>query len=92
MSPKIPAAIPAKKMYEPQNGVTEGSPGEGSPGRGNAPLGKKDLAGIAEIPRSFIPDFPLKKLTTFSVGGPARYFIEIKQLHDMQKTLAYCYA
>ncbi len=34
-------------MYEPQNGVTEGSPGEGSPGRGNAPLGKKDLAGIA---------------------------------------------
>ncbi len=36
-------------MYEPQNGVTEGSPGEGSPGRGNAPLGKKDLAGIAAI-------------------------------------------
>ncbi len=34
------AAIPAKKMYEPQDGVTEGSPGEGSPGRGNAPLGK----------------------------------------------------
>ena len=24
-------------MYEPQNGVTEGSPGEDSPGRGNAP-------------------------------------------------------
>ncbi len=41
------AAIPAKKMCEPQNGVTEGSPGEGSPGRGNAPLGKKDLAGTA---------------------------------------------
>ncbi len=43
------AAIPAIKMHEPQNGVTEGSPGEGSPGRGNAPLGKKDLAGTAEI-------------------------------------------
>ncbi len=34
-------------MYEPQNGVTEGSPGEGGPGRGNAPLGKKDFAGVA---------------------------------------------
>ncbi len=43
------AAIPAKKMYEPQNGVTEGSPGEGSPGRGNAPLGKKDLAGTVDV-------------------------------------------
>ncbi len=40
------SAIPAKKMYEPQNGVTEGSPGEGSPGRGNAPLGKKGTADI----------------------------------------------
>ena len=27
--------------------LKEGSPGEGSPGSGNAPLGKKDLAGIA---------------------------------------------
>ena len=41
------AAIPAKKIYEPQNEVAEDSPGEGSPGRGNAPLGQKDLAGIA---------------------------------------------
>ncbi len=40
-------AVSANKMYEPQNGVTEGSPGEGSPGRGNAPLDKKDLAGTA---------------------------------------------
>ncbi len=41
------AAIPAKKIHEPQNGVEEGSPGKGSPGRGNASLGKEDLAGIA---------------------------------------------
>ncbi len=43
-------------MYEPQNGVTEGSPGEGSPGRGNAPLGKKDLAGIAVFLSCFFGD------------------------------------
>ncbi len=53
-----PAAIPVKKIYEPQNGVTEGSPGEGSPGRGNAPLGKKDLAGIAGSPAAI----PVKKI------------------------------
>ncbi len=46
-------------MYEPQNGVTEGSPGEGSPGRGNAPLGKKDLVGIAAGCAGFDPAHPV---------------------------------
>ncbi len=42
------AAISAKKIHEPQNGVEEGSLRKGSPERGNASLGKEDLAGIAD--------------------------------------------
>jgi hypothetical protein len=35
-------------INEPQDGAKEDSPGEGSPGRGDAPLGNKELAGIAD--------------------------------------------
>jgi K+-transporting ATPase ATPase C chain len=45
----LDAAIPAKKINEPQNGAKEYSPGGGSPGRGDAPLGKKELAEIAAL-------------------------------------------
>lgn len=42
------------------------------------------------IPDGFTHNCPLKNLTTFSIGGPAKYFVEIKQVDDMQKLLAYC--
>lgn len=45
-----------------------------------------------KIPECFIPDYSLKKLTTFAIGGPARYFIEITQIQDMQQVLAYCHS
>lgn len=44
-----------------------------------------------KIPENFIHDYPLKKLTTFAIGGPARYFIEIHKIQDMQSVLAYCH-
>ncbi len=48
-------------MYEPQNGVTEGSPGGRQPLRSNAPLGKKDLAGIANYRVKFRKAFGVQK-------------------------------
>jgi tetraacyldisaccharide 4'-kinase len=45
----VEPAIPAKKNKEPSNGAKAYSPGEGSPVRGDAPLGKKELAGIADV-------------------------------------------
>ncbi len=57
---RIPSAIPAKKIHEPQNEVEEGSLREGSPGRVNASLGKEELEGSA---------FPLTDLQeSFLVG------------------------
>jgi len=40
--------LPLEKNNKPPNGAKEYSPGEGSPGRGDAPLGKKEIAGIAD--------------------------------------------
>lgn len=41
------AGIPTKNHNKPQNGAKEGSLGEGSPDRDDAPLGKRDVGGIA---------------------------------------------
>jgi UDP-N-acetylmuramate dehydrogenase len=33
----------------------------------------------------------LKDLSTFGIGGPAKYFIEISSIEDMQAVIAFCY-
>lgn len=38
----------------------------------------------------FITHKPLKELSTFGIGGPAKYFIEISSIEDMQGLLAFC--
>lgn len=38
----------------------------------------------------FQPERLLKELTTFGIGGAARYFIEIKHISHMQEVLAFC--
>src|SRR3984885_16152012 len=32
----------------------------------------------------------LKELSTFGIGGPARFYIEVAQIDEMQELLAYC--
>lgn len=36
------------------------------------------------------PNYPLKHLTTFGIGGSATYFIEVHQISEMQEILSYC--
>lgn len=38
----------------------------------------------------FRENVPLKDYCTFGIGGPARYFFEVKSIEDMAKTLLYC--
>lgn len=45
----------------------------------------------AQFPENFVSNYPLKNLTTFGIGGPARYFIEVDQIQDMQNALKYCH-
>lgn len=45
----LAAGISIKNKNKPQNGAKEAGPGEGSPDRDDAPLSKKDLAGIAAL-------------------------------------------
>jgi UDP-N-acetylenolpyruvoylglucosamine reductase len=33
----------------------------------------------------------LKDVSTFGIGGPAEYFIEVKHVAEMQAVLAFCY-
>jgi UDP-N-acetylmuramate dehydrogenase len=40
----------------------------------------------------FEVDKPLNQLSTFGVGGPARFFIEVQKTEELQALLAYCYA
>lgn len=35
-------------------------------------------------------DIFLKNYTTFGIGGPARYFIEVRTIEDMQKAILHC--
>lgn len=39
----------------------------------------------------FLTDKPLKELSTFGIGGPAKYFIEISTVEDMQGLIAFCH-
>ena len=39
----------------------------------------------------FKADYSLKNLTTFCIGGLARFFIEVHQVEKMQQVLAYCH-
>jgi UDP-N-acetylmuramate dehydrogenase len=42
------------------------------------------------IPEGFQHDRILKNYSTFGIGGPAKYFLEIKQIAEMQKVISYC--
>lgn len=44
----------------------------------------------SKISEGFLSDYPLKNLTTFGIGGPARYFIAVHQIEEMQEALNYC--
>lgn len=44
-----------------------------------------------KFPDSFQLNRPLGELTTFGIGGNAKYFIVIQTIEDMQNTLSYCY-
>lgn len=37
-------------------------------------------------------DKPLSLLSTFGIGGPARFFIEVQKVEELQAVLSYCYA
>lgn len=43
------------------------------------------------IPDYFQLNRYLKDYSTFGIGGPAKYFVEIKQVEQMQKVLSYCH-
>ncbi|MBS0630124.1 MAG: UDP-N-acetylmuramate dehydrogenase [Verrucomicrobia bacterium] len=34
---------------------------------------------------------PLSELSTFGIGGPARYFIEVHSIEELQNVISYCY-
>jgi UDP-N-acetylmuramate dehydrogenase len=36
-------------------------------------------------------DKPLSQLSTFGIGGPARFFIEVQKIEEMQSLLQYCH-
>lgn len=44
-----------------------------------------------QIPPHFKQDQLLSKLTTFGIGGYARYFVEVRTIHDMQEILQFCH-
>ncbi len=39
---------------------------------------------------AFELDRPLSQLSTFGIGGPARFFIEIQKIEQMQSAISYC--
>jgi UDP-N-acetylmuramate dehydrogenase len=43
-------------------------------------------------PSQFEVDKPLRQLSTFGIGGPARFFIEVQKLEDLQAVMRYCHA
>ena len=40
----------------------------------------------------FEVDKPLSQLSTFGIGGPARFFIEVQKVDELQALLKYCHA
>lgn len=43
-----------------------------------------------KIPDDFEKNRSLSDLTTFGIGGKALYFVEVRQIDDMQKIILYC--
>lgn len=43
------------------------------------------------LPANFQQNRLLNTLTTFGIGGPAKYFVEVKKVADMQEAIAYCH-
>ncbi len=43
-------------------------------------------------PSQFEVDKPLSQLSTFGIGGPARFFTEVQRLEDLQALMSYCHA
>ncbi len=41
--------------------------------------------------RGFESDKPLSQLSTFGIGGPARLFVEVHTVSDLQEVLRYCH-
>ena len=41
---------------------------------------------------SFEVDKPLSQLSTFGIGGPARFFIEVNKIDELQSLLIYCHS
>lgn len=42
------------------------------------------------ISKSFLENYPLKNLSTFGIGGPARYFIAVMDSQQLKEALQYC--
>lgn len=40
----------------------------------------------------FEVDKPLSKVSTFGIGGPARFFVEVQKIDELQSLLSYCYS
>ena len=38
----------------------------------------------------FLENVPLKNFCTFGIGGPARYFFTVHNIHEMQQTIVWC--
>ena len=45
-----------------------------------------------KVELSFRENVPLKDYCTFGIGGPARYFLEVRSVEEMQQAVAYCHA
>jgi UDP-N-acetylmuramate dehydrogenase len=43
-------------------------------------------------PSQFEVDKPLSQLSTFGIGGPARFFTEVQKTEELQAVLKYCHA
>src|ERR1700733_19287 len=44
-----------------------------------------------QFPIQFQEERPLKDLTTFGIGGPAKYFTEATSVDQMSEIISYCY-
>lgn len=43
-----------------------------------------------KIPDDFRPDFPLKKVSTFGIGGPAKFYVEVHEIAHLQEIMIHC--
>lgn len=40
---------------------------------------------------TYMQNKPLSEVSTFGIGGPARYFVEVKEVEHLQEVIAFCY-